>query len=197
MKYIGNILTNIKLDNTDYYNVTDSKDKLIGGIPTLVVGWNSVKSFYDNVDITNWKINNNTYWTFGKREKREKMELDIPKFKKMATDILIKSVKYSFFNVLTESNDKKERLFKSFTDNSKKTVYIDNEMVYILYEEKKQIIGISLRDVNFIGGDIDKIVSTLKKNGAITVLNEQDNRIRKLKYLFKNNLYIIPYVLSE
>ena len=197
MKYIGNILTTAKLENVDYYNVVNKKEDLIDGIPTLIIGWSSVKSLYNDVDITDWKINNNTYWTFGKRERREKMELDIPKFKKLACDNISKKIRYKFFNVLTETKDKKERLYKSFSDKDVKTIYVNGDMIYVLYNDKKTVIGISLRDIDYIGGNREKILSTVKKNDNIKIIDDSNGITRKLKYLFKNNLYIIPYVLSE
>lgn len=197
MKYIGNIFTSVRLDNVDYYNVVDDKEKLIDGIPTLIIGWSSVKSLYPNADIMDWKIDNNTYWTFGKRERREKMELDIPKFKKLTRDCLTKKIRYMFFNILTEKNENKERLYNSLKDSDKKTVYIDENMVYILYDSKNKVIGISLRDIEYIGGNIDKLLSVIKSNDSIKFLDNSCISVKKLKYLFKNNLYIIPYVLSE
>ena len=143
-----------------------------------------------------WKINNNTYWTFGKRERREKMEVDIPRFKKIANDSLTKKIKYIFFNILVEKNENKERFYDSLKGDGKKTVYLDDDMVYILYENN-QVIGISLRDVDYIGGNRNKILQVIRNNDSIKFLDNNDNKIKKLKYLFKNNLYIIPYVLSE
>ena len=94
MRFIANILTDKKFINSELYNVVDNKDKLIDGIPTLVIGWGFTKKMYPNASILNWSIDNNIYWTYGKREKRSRYEENIEKFRQFAISNFIKSVKY-------------------------------------------------------------------------------------------------------
>ena len=46
MKFIANILTDKPFKDNDLYNVVSDKNNLIGGIPTLVVGWEYTKKLY-------------------------------------------------------------------------------------------------------------------------------------------------------
>ena len=50
MKFIANILTDKPFVNTELYNVVNDKDKLIDGIPTLVIGWEYTKKMYENAN---------------------------------------------------------------------------------------------------------------------------------------------------
>ena len=57
MKYIANILTNRKFNDTELYNIVSKKEDLISDIPTLVIGWEFTKKMYPNANILDWKIN--------------------------------------------------------------------------------------------------------------------------------------------
>ena len=74
MNYLANIYTKSKLDIEPFFNVVDDENKLIDGIPTLIIGWDSVKSLYGDINILDKKVKDNIYWTFGKRERRNVME---------------------------------------------------------------------------------------------------------------------------
>ena len=67
---IGNIVTidNIKVDEN--FNVVDSFDKIIEGIPTLVIGIDNATQSYGDLNYIDRKINDLNYWTFSKKEKR-------------------------------------------------------------------------------------------------------------------------------
>ena len=74
MKLIANILTEGSFQNNELYNVVSNKDDLISELPTLVIGWSFTKRNYPEANIINWQINENTFWCFGKREKRNRYE---------------------------------------------------------------------------------------------------------------------------
>ena len=72
MKPIANILTDKTFVNDGIYNVVNDINKLISGIPTLVIGWEYTKLFYPEANILNWEINSDTYWCFGRRERGQR-----------------------------------------------------------------------------------------------------------------------------
>ena len=49
-------------------------------VPTLIVGWKEVKKLFPTQDILISYIDDNTTWTFSKREKRFQYEKDIKLF---------------------------------------------------------------------------------------------------------------------
>lgn len=196
MNYLANIYTKSKLDIEPFFNVVDDENKLIDGIPTLIIGWDSVKSLYGDINILDKKVKDNIYWTFGKRERRNVMEVDVQKFKKKAMSIVSNNVKYKFFNILTAKNDKKKSFYALLKDTRRKTIFSFNNMLYIYIDGTNTVVSISLRDVDYIGGDVKKIFSTLYNNKFVKVANDNDLKDTNAKLFFKDNIYLIPYIFS-
>ena len=196
MNYIANIYTDSKLDIEDFFNIVNDKTKIVDGIPTLVIGWDSVKSLYGDVNILDKKVKDNVYWTFGKRERRNVMEVDVQKFKKKAMSIVSNNVKYQFFNILTESNKKKTKFYDFLKDSSEKSVFSFNNMLYIYVKRSNTVVSLSLRDVEYVGGDVKKIFSVLYKNKAVKMVDDNDLKNTNAKFFFKDNIYLIPYIFS-
>lgn len=196
MNYLANIYTKSKLELEPFFNIVDDENKIIDGIPTLIVGWDSVKSLYGEVNILEKKVKNNVYWTFGKRERRNIMEVDLQRFKKDSVSMATKFVKYRFFNILTAENEKKKGFYTMLKDSRHKTVFSFNNMLYIYVEGTNTVVAISLRDVEYVGGDIKKIFSTLYNNKFVKVANDDELKSTNAKFFFKDNIYLIPYIFS-
>lgn len=197
MKSIANILVNGTFNDSILYNVTRDEENLIKGVPTLVVGWDRTKSMFPNISILDWKIDDDTYWTFGKRERRDRLEEDSVRFRSLATKRLIKKVKYVFFNVLTENSESKKNFMSSLGNPSKKYVYIENNMLYIYDEETSVVHGISLTDIEYEGGNPKIILSLLHRNESVTFITDTNSIPYEVRNILKNNRYIIPYLYSE
>ena len=196
MNYLANIYTKSKIDIEPFFNVVDDEKKIIDGIPTLIIGWDSVKSLYGDINILDKKVKDNIYWTFGKRERRNVMEVDVQKFKRKAMSIVSNNVKYKFFNILTAKNDKKKSFYALLKDTRHKTIFLFNNMLYIYIDGTDTVVSISLRDVDYIGGDVKKIFSTLYNNKFVKVANDNDLKDTNAKLFFKDNIYLIPYIFS-
>ena len=196
MNYLANIYTKSKIDIEPFFNVVDDENKLIDGIPTLIIGWDSVKSLYGDINILDKKVKDNIYWTFGKRERRNVMEVDVQKFKRKAMSITCNNVKYKFFNILTAKNDKKKSFYLLLKDTRHKTIFSFNNVLYIYIDGTDTVVSISLRDVDYIGGDVKKIFSTLYNNKFVKVANDNDLKDTNAKLFFKDNIYLIPYIFS-
>ena len=196
MNYIANIYTKSKFEAEDFFNIVDDKSKFIDGIPTLVIGWDSVNSLYENVNILNKKVDDNVYWTFGKRERRNVMEIDIQKFKKRAMSIVSNSVKYSFFNILTETSENKKKFYEFLKSSSKKAIFQSNGMLYIYNKDKNTVVSISIRDVEYVNGDVKKLFSVLYGNKNVKIISDSDLASTNAKFFFKDNVYLIPYIFS-
>ena len=123
MKYIANILTDKLFSDSELYNVVSSKDSLIEGIPTLVVGWEFAKLNYPKVSVIDWKIEDGVYWTFGNRERRSAFEDRTKKFKEMAINQFIKSVEYRNVNILTSTNEEKTEFMKTLSCSEGVKIY--------------------------------------------------------------------------
>ena len=170
---IANIYTTTKFEN-ELYNVTDKKESLIEGIPTLIIGWGNVKHLYPNADILNWKINENTYWTFGKRERRNEYESRLDKFFDIAVCELDKRIVYRYINLLTATKEEKNALFGKLTNDSKKSVLKYYDMLYLTEESYNVVYGISLRDIDYEGKDRNCVLNIIKKNPNIAYIEEDE-----------------------
>lgn len=196
MKYLANILTSEKFDENTLYNVVKNEDGLVKDIPTLIVGWEKAKELYPDASILRWKINDNTYWTYGSRVRRDRNEADIRTFKKLVMDKAIKSVEYWFFNVLTATNEEKLRLKVFLSDSRRKFALVSDDMIYIYFPDDSTTIGISLKDIDYEGGNREKMLKLLKNTPTITLVKERDYISYETRDLIRNRKYIIPYLSS-
>ena len=58
---IGNIITSDKLKVDENFNVVDSLDKIIEGIPTLIIGLDNVKKLDTKLNYVDRKLDDLTY----------------------------------------------------------------------------------------------------------------------------------------
>ena len=195
MRFIANILSEKNFLDGELYNVTASKESLIEGLPTLVVGWEFTKQMYPDANIIDWKINENTYWTFGKREKRAVYEYRIEKFREISLSSFIKSVKYESLSMTSSSNEKKNEVMESvFTEEGVK-FYYTNGMAYLYAPQENVVYGISLREIDFIGKNAKDFLSSIYKSENIEAVSV-DSLSTDMKFAFRNCHYIVPYLMS-
>lgn len=195
MKFIANILTDKKFTGNELYNVVNSKELLIPDIPTLVVGWEFTKSLYPDVDITDWVIDDNTYWTFGNREKRSVYEDRIEKFKNIAINSVISSVKYKFINILADKQSAKEFISKVDAESGI-TSYYYNGIVYVYIPSEGVVYGISLRDIDYVGNNPKTFLSQLNGKENVKSVTTDGVISPETKFSFNGNNYVMPYILS-
>jgi len=195
MRSIANILTDGHFENDGLYNVVREPDCLIPGIPTLVIGWEKTKRLYPSASIIEWRIDENTYWTWGNRERREVQERDLIRFRKIAINRFVMSMKYVFLNVFTVSHKTIEKFLDSLKDDRKKYIYGCNDIIYIYYEGNNNIIGFSLYDIDYADMDRKEFFRSMYsgKNNVFI----KDEIPYKIKNEFKNRLYILPYLYSN
>lgn len=196
MKYLANILTTENFDDKTYYNVVSSEENLIDGIPTLIVGWDRAKQLFPDASILNWKINDDTYWTYGKRVRRENNERDIKRFKELVINRAVKNIEYWFFNVLTADKEEKIRFNIILSDSRVKYALISNNMLYVYFPETSEVTGVSLSDIEYSGMDSSKLLRKIKNNPAVKIVNERDFVSFETRELIKNKKYMIPYLSS-
>lgn len=192
--YLANILTSENFEDKKFYNVVSNEGDLIEGIPTLIIGREKAKELYPNAPILDWKINDEVYWTYGKRVRRERNEDDIKKFKKLMLERLIKGADYWFFNVLTATKEEKTKFNITLMDSTRKVVLISGDMAYIYYVDTHETIGVSLYDIDYSGVGRDKILKLFERNKSIKIINERDFISYETRDIITNKKYIIPYL---
>ena len=194
MKYIANIITKSRLDVGEYINVTKDITKVDLTIPTLIIGWAMVKEIYPNADILNKQISETVYWTYSNKEKRQEYEPDLAKFIKNAFSRLETSIKYTFFNVLTNPLSRNKCLLKYINSPITKIVYITDKHIFIY--DSKQVTGISLSDLEFYGFERERIVNILKRNSYNRLVFSDSFLNFKIKRSIGDNGKIVPFLYS-
>lgn len=190
MKPIANILTDKSFTNDDIYNVVTDINEIISGIPTLIIGWEYTKSLYPDANILEWRIKDDIFWTFGRRERGQRYEDTLKKFREYVINKFINSIEYKFINIIVKND-----FFSSFLDIlnmcNDMQAYITNDMLYIACSAGNNVYGISLRDIEYLGYDKKIIFSILHNNQNINFVEYNDLNY-DIKNALRNHTYAIP-----
>lgn len=151
---------------------------------------------YPEANILDWKINDNIFWTYGKREKRNKYEENVEKFKKASINKFIKSVKYQYYNLLTISEEEKKYIISLLCRDCKTYIYINCDMVYIFDDENNIVIGFSLRDIDYINSSRKKMFNIILRNKNNNIIDIKDTLSYDMKISLNECKYVIPYLYS-
>ena len=195
MRIIANILTARKFELCEFYNLVSRKEDLIENIPTLVIGWEFTKTLYPEANIISWEINKDTYWTFGNRERRQRYEESLVKFRELALNRLLKKIKYKFVSQI-DCDDINFNALDFLLDNcSGFKLYINNDMIYVAGKNTPDIspyvYGFSMREYNYVGLDVKQLFKKIY-NSNIEIIKSTDNIPWEIKNIIKNRNYIIP-----
>ena len=197
MKYIANILTDEQFNEAELYNVVRDSNDLIPGIPTLIVGWEKTKSEYPDTSIIEDKVSDNVYWTYGKYERRDKYETNIKKFQDLAFKKFVDSLDYVFYDILLSTEERLDSFLTSLVSGPTKTVYVIGDMMYIYYGGTNKVVGLSLRDCDYIEDTLKKrIFSVIYNSKTINLLKSNDEISREVRLKAKGRAYILPYLYS-
>lgn len=194
MRFIANILTNRKFEDSDFYNVVSKKDDLIDNIPTLVIGWELTKTLYPEANIISWEIDDNTYWAYGNREHRQRNEETLKKFKDMAINKFIKSIRYKFINIAVDDNNIASLEF--LLNNCSVNVYISNDIIYVSSSNSQLtnytwVYGFSIRDYEYLGFNRKDLFNKIYKSRA-NIISTKDSLTWDIKLALANRAYVIP-----
>ncbi len=192
---IANIVTKNKIDISEQFNIVESMDNVIHGLPTLIVGFDIVNNLYPDFDILDIKVEDNIYWTFKKNEKRDKYEEDLNWFVQKVYDDLVKNSSYIFVDVIQYSKLTLTKIIKKIISFDKIVTYHTSDMLYI--NGDNFIFGIDLKLMKYVGFDENKIINKIKKI-SIVFLSDNEIIIEYKKYvedLGLPNKYI-PYLYS-
>ena len=197
MKYIANILTDEPFAEAELYNVVRDSNSLMPDIPTLIIGWEKTKELYPNASIIEWKVAENVYWTYGKYERRDKYETNVTKFQDLAFKKFIDSLEYVFYDVLGSDSRRFDSFILSLGNGIKKTIYVSGDMMYIYYDMRHKIIGLSLRDCDYIDETYKKrIFSAIYNNQSVNLLKNNDAISKEVRFKARGRAYILPYLYS-
>ncbi len=191
---IGNIVSTTKIDVSVDFNVVQSLDEIIQGLPTLIVGWDFVKKNYPDYDIIDRKLGDNLYWTFKKTEKRELHEEDIYNFKQTTYGYLIKDINYVFIDPIQHNRQLTKKILKKLKSFKNIIAYHHDNMIY-LYAENI-VFGVDLTLLEFLGYSPSKITQMVSRNTHVSLIKENifieyrkrienlDNQVKYIPFLY-------------
>lgn len=193
--FFGRIITRSKrIEANELIDVTSDITSIDPSIPTLVVGKQLAVEMFgaDKVKVLNKNIDKNISWTFLKKERRSDFEKDISNFKNDVMRRITKSVKYYYVDVITSSAYKMMRFVRMLADGRSKTVFIQNNNMYIYVD--KWVFGVSLDDIEYIGIDRNKVFSFIKRLRNVRFVYDNKNWSIELKRETFDNAIIVPYI---
>lgn len=192
---IANIVTSNKLEISEQFNIVESMGDIIHGLPTLIIGFDTVNNLYPDFDILDVKVEDNIYWTFKKNEKRDKYDEDLNWFIQKVYDDLVKNCSYVFVDVIQYNKITLTKIIRKIKSFSKIVTYYTTDMVYI--NGDNFIFGVDLKLIKYVGLDKNKIITKIKSISNV-FLSDNEIIIEYKKYvedLGLPNKYI-PYLYS-
>lgn len=192
---IANIVSKNSINVSQDFNVVDSMDNIIHGLPTLIVGVDLTESLYPDFDILDRCIEENMYWTFKKTEKRDNFNQDLDWFiTKVYTD-LIKKVNYVYIDMIQYKKQTLIKIVRKIYSLKNIVTFIHNDMVY-LYGDNI-IFGLDLKLYKYMGMNAIKLKDKIKLISTdflsdSEILIEYKNIVDTLN----GKIRIIPYLYS-
>ena len=194
--YIANIVTSRKINIDKLIKRTLSIKKADLRYPTLIIGWNNVKSLYPDQSILEKKIDNKLFWTFDKNERKNEYERDLKNFLKFSIDNIVSTVEYRFINLLTCKFSMYKRIISFIKGDIEKTVWIENNsFIYVYYNN--MVIGLSLSDLEYANISSDKVIFMIMENKHNHVFIDLSTVSYSLINIIGSNKQIIPYLLDK
>lgn len=193
MKKIGNVVTKNKLELNKRFNQVASMDDIIPGIPTLIVGFNEVKTLYPDFNINKLEISQDLYWCFNKNEKRDSHRATLSEFISICYSELTNDIIYLYIDPIHFSKKK----LKKVSDKLKSIdnligAFINDEVIY-LYGDNI-IFSFDIEMCKFAGINTEKLIEKYRTmcNGfldseTIFIYNDDVNLLsnRFIPFLYK------------
>ena len=192
---IANIVSKNNIDVSQDFNVVDSFDNIIIGIPTLIVGFDLTESLYPEFDVLEFCVEDDIYWIFKKTENRDKFNEGLELFINKIYSDLIKDINYVFVDPILLKPKTLIKIIRKIYSINQLTTYMYNDMLYVYGD--KIIFGIDLRLFKFIGFDVEKIKDKINQLSTVFLVGE--NILIEYKNIVEtlgNSVRYIPYLFS-
>lgn len=190
---IANILCDkdIKIDNK--FNLIKTIDNIIPDLPTLIVGIDNAKLFTKDISYLDRKINDDTFWTFNRTEKRDLFEEDLFYFIEFSYNYLLKDIKFDFIDLILYDTEKINLVFKEINNTNNVITFHHQNMVYTYIKDR--IYGFDLRQVEYIGKSVNNFMKTIKDMSDVFLLDEKILiEYKKELYMFNDEIKYVPLI---
>lgn len=157
---IANIVSTSKVDCPEEFNVVNSIDNIIDGLPTLIIGYEVVDKLFPDFDVFNISLGEDKYWTFKRTEKRDKYEADLKWFiSKVYTDLTNQLI-YVFVDPIQYRGKTLIKIVRKIYSLKDPIAFLNKQMLYVYGDGF--IFGIDLKLLAFMGVNTEKIKTKIK-----------------------------------
>lgn len=193
MKF-ANIVTKTQINVSQDFNVVESMDDIIHGLPTLIIGFDLTDKLFPNYDVGEIKVTDNIYWTTKRTENRDKHNFEFEWFKFFVYHELVKNINYVFVDPIQYKKKSLLKILKKIYNLKNKITYYHNDMMYIYGEGF--VFGIDLKLLKYIGLNVDKIKDKIIKLSSVflrhddifieykNIIEDLENQVRFLPFLY-------------
>ncbi len=168
---IGNIISSNELKVDENFNVVDSMDKAIDGLPTHIICLDNVRKIETDLNFVDRKLSDNTYWTFNKQERRVLFEEDLFYFIENSYKFIKENIEYIFIDFVLFSDNKINKVFNRIKESNNNISFLHNKMMYIYTNDF--IFGIDLRQIEFMGYNVDSFLKKIKNLSKVFLDNDE------------------------
>jgi hypothetical protein len=193
---IGNIVSPTTISVSEDFNVVGAVDKVIDGLPTLIIGWDYIKQNFPDYNILNRTLGPNIFWTFKRSEKRDWFEEDLFNFTEHSYKSFISNTTYIFLDLIIFSKKKVIKILRKIYSSSHIISYEHDSMIYIYLDNF--IFGIDLNQLMFLDMNVEKIKTRIKRVSS-SFLTKEDIFIKyktRIEYL-DNQWKFVPYLYQK
>lgn len=182
---IANIITNeIVTDYPTIFNVCNTLNEKIQGIPTLIIGWKLMKRCFKDADILCKEYKKDEiYWTFTQVERKCDYDIDVEDFYKVVLNNTLNNVRYIYVDILNYSYTKIKKII-NFLKNKEvyKLLYFtkDKNFMFIYSPQYNTVFGVSLSLCEYIGVSKNKVIRLLNNCELITKLDNINPKLKKV-----------------
>ncbi len=192
MKFIANIVSTSKIDISENFNVVETIDLVIEGLPTLIIGYEYVDALFPDFDITTNRLGPNLYWTYKRLHKRDKFNEDLDFFITTVYREMIKNIVYIYVDPIQYNKSTLTKIHRKIYSIESKVGFIHKNMGYIYGDN--MIFGIDFRLLEYMGVDIVKLKSRIKNNCSFFV--EDANGYQDILLYLDNQIKYVPFLYS-
>lgn len=196
MSYIGNIVTTSSID-WEYLKKCHDISEADPSAPTLIVGIERAKALIREFNILNHTYDNNIFWTYGKRERRDEYDEATKSFIKTCVNKICEPVTYEFLDFIDFDKDKLKKLCEYINNDTYKIMYNDYNRTLFIYDTvSKKVYGISLQLLEYIGRDKHKFLKWVSNSKGNILLTDMKFIPKDIIRIIDNERYLVP-VLYE
>jgi hypothetical protein len=193
---IGNVITNQNTESFPDFNVFEKYEEVDNDLPTLIIGYETVKLSFEDFKMLKRQLNRNTFWTFTLREKRDIHNEDVVKFRHHCFETIIKNITYIYIDPFNWPLGNIKKTIRRIQNPEYELIsYRHENMIYILSD--KIIFGINLDVLDFMEISVSRLIDKIKQHSIVFLKGDKIliEYVNEMEYL-NNEVKYIPLLYS-